>query len=129
MASEVKIFKTVTDHSLERRKQMPTTTIQVNSDGTLTPISTPGWLDWDGQCEFVVKAKGTYNLKFTAPENLTFDNFRWITQGGLTYTSTADSTFVITDPVVSKDSPGGVFLVDLSDGTVVDPSVANLPPE
>lgn len=108
---------------------MPTTTIQVNGDGTLTPISTPGWLDWDGQCEFVVKAKGTYNLQFTAPDSLTFNNFRWVTQGGLTYTSATGSTFVITDPVASKDSLGGVFLVDLSDGTVVDPSVANLPPE
>jgi len=108
---------------------MPTTTIQVNSDGTLTPVSTPGWLDWDGQCEFVVKAKGTYNLQFTAADNLTFSNFQWVTQGGLSHTTVTGSTFVITDPVASKDSPGGVFMVDLSNGTPVDPSVANNPPE
>ena len=107
---------------------MPNTTIQVKSDGTLAPISTPGWLDWDGQCEFVVKAKGTYDLQFTAADNLTFSNFRWVTQGGLTYKSITASTFTITDPVAGKDSPGGVFLVDLSNGTPVDPSIANNPP-
>jgi len=109
---------------------MTTATINVQSDGTLAPATPiPSWLAWDGECTFTMQERGTYNLKFTAVDSLTFSNFQWVEQQScVSYSDDGPGSFTISDVVCTQGDPVGVFLVDLSNGTPVDPSIANNPP-
>jgi hypothetical protein len=109
---------------------MDSATIRVQPDGSLAPeVPTPKWLEWDGLCTFTMLETGVYDLKFTVADNLTFSNFSWVEKKPcVSHSAGGPAEFTITDVVKTKGDPVGVFLVDLSNGKPVDPSIANNPP-
>lgn len=106
---------------------MPSATITINSNGTLTgPSPMPGWLTLN-DCSLSISQNGGYTLTFSAVSGSTFDSFAWGTSNSnLTYTSISSSQFSIADTVNGNQDPAGSFTVNIGSQSV-DPTIVNNP--